>query len=95
MRYFLVIVFPWKTEVREFQHPLGNVHKTKTVDGDVYHYSIKAANSLHPDDKHWMQRAEIQIDYHALMGCVEIDKIVVSDTKRLGQLITQEQKELF
>lgn len=95
MRYFLVEVFPDRTEVREFVHPLARVEIVKIVDGVEYRYSVKGANTLHPADKLWKARAHIQIDYHVLSGCTSIGCVDFWPDKRMGQLITTEKTDLW
>lgn len=95
MRHFLIEVWPGRTEVKEFVNPLGQIHSERLVDGETYLYSIIANAMIHPKDKLWKERANIQIDHHALSGCTSIGHMDFWPNKRIGDIITTEKTDLW
>lgn len=65
MRFFIVTVYPQRTEVQEQTKPLRTVHARAWVDGTACLYQVKKGIDNDQNRRAWLGRGLQETHYHA------------------------------
>jgi len=65
MRFFIVTVFPKRTEVLETYEPLKTIHASAWVDGTACLYRVKKDVDNSQNRRAWFGRGLQEVHYHA------------------------------